>query len=604
MILPVLPFPRRRGNVRAAVAVGLLVAGGTIVGLAPWGTVRAAEPPVAEVTPGQDDLDAAVDAKLAANSLDDFEKVLELVRSALRKGLDEKSRKFANDLYTGTLVDRASMIGDALFQGPPEGQQQWERMRAFALRDLGEVVQRDDALAAAQVMVARLEALPGGDRRRALAAARRAIEIDGDDPLQTAQAHVVLGNLADDDAEERRAQYDKAVELAPRDVDVRRTRGLFQLMQGDEDAAIADFDVAIEEKPDDIRLREVRGLALLMAKRPDEALETFDKALAIDPASADILFQRGRLFASQGDLPKALADLDAAIDAAPDAAEPLVLRARLRQQGGDGDAAKRDLERALSRHPDHPSALELRGLIAADRGDYPAAIADFRRLVRQAPEDATLVGQLGLLYLAAKQPREAIRRFSRALEIDPGQFLSFRGRSDAAISVGDHAAALVDLERAMELQPDNSGVLNNLAWLLATSPDDALRDGKRAIGIATKACETTEWQQPHIVSTLAAAYAETGDFDQARTFSQKAVEGSDEESEVRKQLEAELASYEAGKPWRERQDMEGGAGPDQADETTAATEAAPVVQPGGKAAPEEGEPARRAGNSPRRPFDD
>ena len=118
-------------------------------------------------TPGQEDLDAAVDAKLAARSLDDFEKVLGLVRSALRKGLDESSRSFANDLYTGTLVDRASMLTEAVFAGGAGAQQQWERMRAYALRDLGEVVQRDDALAAAQVLIARLEALPGGDRQRA-----------------------------------------------------------------------------------------------------------------------------------------------------------------------------------------------------------------------------------------------------------------------------------------------------------------------------------------------------------------------------------------------------------------------------------------------------
>jgi Tfp pilus assembly protein PilF len=143
-----------------------------------------------------------------------------------------------------------------------------------------------------------------------------------------------------------------------------------------------------------------------------------------------------------------------------------------------------------------------------------------------------------------------------ALEIDPEQFLSRRGRGDAAISVGAHPAAIADLEKAMELQPDNDTVLNNLAWLLATSPDDSIRDGKRAIGIAEKACELTEWKQPHIISTLAAAHAEAGDFDEARKYSRQAVEGSDEASEVRNQLKKELESYEAGKPWRERQSME------------------------------------------------
>jgi Flp pilus assembly protein TadD len=210
----------------------------------------------------------------------------------------------------------------------------------------------------------------------------------------------------------------------------------------------------------------------------------------------------------------------------------------------------------LTKHPDHPAAIELRGLIAAERNDYPAAIRDFRKLVAQKPDDAVLVGQLGMLYLAAKQPRQAIKRFSRSIELDDKNFASWRGRSDAEISIGDHKAARVDLEKALELEPDDSGVLNNLAWLLATSPDEAIRDGKRAIDLAKKACEGTTWKQPHIISTLAAGYAETGDFAEARKYSKQAVESEGSSPEVKTQLQGELASYESEKPWRERQEQE------------------------------------------------
>ena len=67
-------------------------------------------------------------------------------------------------------------------------------------------------------------------------------------------------------------------------------------------------------------------------------------------------------------------------------------------------------------------------------------------------------------------------------------------------------------------------MLNNFAWVLATSPDDDVRDGKRAVELATKAGELTERERAHILSTLAAAYAETGDFDAARKWSQKSVD--------------------------------------------------------------------------------
>ncbi|MEI6239008.1 MAG: tetratricopeptide repeat protein [Planctomycetia bacterium] len=504
--------------------------------------------------PGQADLDAAIDAKLAADNFDDFGAVLELCQSALKKGLDEEGKKFAADLYTGTLMDRASMVVEAIFDGP-NPDPQWQRMREFAMRDLDEAIDRDPKLGAVWLMTARLQSLPGGDRKRADEAADKAIDLGGDDKLLVAQAHVIRGNLRDDDKAARAADYDKAVELAPRDKDVRRTRGLFHLLNDEFDEARADLAVAIEEDPDDVSLLEALGMAYMMENKLDEAQKAFDKAIDIDPDAPGALLQRARVLALKGEQPKAIADLDKAIELDPDDAIPLVLRARIHQQAGNTEQAQADLESVLRRRADHPAALELRGLIAAERNDYPAAIRDFRKLVSQHGDDALLVGQLGMLYLAAKQPREAIKRFTRALELDDRQFLSRRGRSDAAISIGDHKAALDDLEKALELDDDNDGVLNNLAWLLATSPDDSIRDGKRAIDLATKACEETEWKQAHIISTLAASYAETGDFAKAREYSQKAVETGGESPEVKEQLQHELASYEAEKPWRERQEL-------------------------------------------------
>jgi len=544
------------------------------------GPIRA----VADDAPGQADLDRAIEAKLSVDQLDDFGRVLDLCKKAIEKGLDDDGKKFAEELYTGTLIDRAGMLVEAIFAAPrPDAQ--WPRMRAFAMRDLNEVVERDPKIGQAHLMMARLQALPGGNREQAATAAAKALELVGNDRLQQAQAHVVLGSLEDDVAK-RLDHLGKAVDLAPRDVEIRRTRGLALLVEDEFDKARDDLLVATEEDADDAGLFEALGMACMMGDRLDEAEKAFNRALEIDPEAAGVLLQRARLLAVRGEKQRSLADIDKALDIAPDDTSARVLRARVHQQAGDTEKALADLEAVLRDEPDLPGALELRGLIAAEQGDYDTAIRDFRRLVAKNPDDAVLVTQLGTLYLAAKQPREAIRRFTRALEIDAENFPSRRGRSDAEITIGDHKAARADLEKALELRPDDTGVLNNLAWLLATSPDNDLRDGKRAIELAAKACEKTEWKEAHIVSTLAAGHAETGDFAAAMKFSRQAVELGDDAGEVKEQLRQELASYEAGKPWRERQEVaEAGNGP------------APAVPANAQQPPQEP-------RKPRRPFDE
>ena len=125
------------------------------------------------------------------------------------------------------------------------------------------------------------------------------------------------------------------------------------------------------------------------------------------------------------------------------------------------------------------------------------------------------------------------------------------------MSLGDHADAIADFEKAIELAPkdeeDRSGSLNNLSWVLSTSPLDNVRDGKRSLDYAIEACELTDYAKPHILSTLAAAYAETGDFEKAIEWSSKAVTIATENKDKQlEQLESELKSYQEKKPWREK----------------------------------------------------
>ena len=248
---------------------------------------------------GQELLNDAINAKLEIDEIDDFGRVLDLCKKAIEQGLDEGSMKFANDLYTGTLIDRAAMLTGAIVDAD-QPDPNWRRIRAFAMRDLNEVVARDPSYGSVHLMMARLEALPGGNRERAKAAATKALELLGDDQLPRAQANLVLAAL-EDDPEKQLRFYDAAVELAPRDADVRRARGLHLLMQDEYERAREDLDVAIAEEPDDASLREALGMACMMSEQFEAAREAFDKAIELDPEAAGPLLQRARVFAVEGE---------------------------------------------------------------------------------------------------------------------------------------------------------------------------------------------------------------------------------------------------------------------------------------------------------------
>ncbi|MFT7641589.1 MAG: tetratricopeptide (TPR) repeat protein, partial [Pirellulaceae bacterium] len=196
--------------------------------------------------------------------------------------------------------------------------------------------------------------------------------------------------------------------------------------------------------------------------------------------------------------------------------------------------------------------LVLRSMISAQEKNYAAAIADMEKVLKQDPDSIQWNLQLGGYLSSSGRPRKAVELFTVMVEKNPKSWECRRARADTLLTISEHKQAVADYEIALKEQPKHSGMLNNLAWVLATCPTDEMRNGKRAVELATAACEGTKYEAAHILSTLAAAYAETGDFKTAKKWSKKAVElGGDDE--VSEQLKKELESYQNEKPWRESQ---------------------------------------------------
>src|SRR5262249_34558720 len=124
-------------------------------------------------------------------------------------------------------------------------------------------------------------------------------------------------------------------------------------------------------------------------------------------------------------------------------------------------------------------------------------------------------------------------------------------RGLAHFRVRDYDKAAADFTRATRLGPELPLVCGAHAWFLAVCPKDALRDGKKAVGLATRACELTGWKEAVHLAGLAAAHAECGNFKEAARLERKAIDLGYPDFAREVEARDRLKLYEAGRPHRE-----------------------------------------------------
>ena len=226
------------------------------------------------------------------------------------------------------------------------------------------------------------------------------------------------------------------------------------------------------------------------------------------------------------------------------------------------------------------------GVELARQGNIPGAITEFKLALEEQPDSPDVHRDLAHAYLAQGKVAEALAEMTAALKIDPGDPLIQRdygnlmkgmGRNDEAREhlvmanalkpdavtrqdlasiyylAGDPVAAARLLHGALALNPDSPEVLKTLAWILATSRMDTVRNGVEAVQDAQRACQLTNFKRAEFEGILGVAYAEAGNFPQAIAAAQLAnrlaTQAGDERwMTISSQFEA---SFQAGKPWRE-----------------------------------------------------
>jgi len=159
---------------------------------------------------------------------------------------------------------------------------------------------------------------------------------------------------------------------------------------------------------------------------------------------------------------------------------------------------------------------------------------------------------LGRAYQSMGNTEAAITNFEQALRLKPEVAEGHRMLGDLLFAKGQFRAAMAHFRDALTLEPNSHHALAGLAFLLATHGDPKVRNGSQALEFSQKACRLTGFTEPGSLNTLAAAYAELGDFQRATSTAQKALDlaRAQNQSNIIPSIQGFLETYRAGRPYR------------------------------------------------------
>jgi tetratricopeptide (TPR) repeat protein len=249
--------------------------------------------------------------------------------------------------------------------------------------------------------------------------------------------------------------------------------------------------------------------------RAEQALDFFSEKIRINPKDPFSFAMLGLLRADKNEYDLAIRSYDEAIRLDPRSAASFSGRASAWCANKEYDKAIADCDAAIRLDPKLTGAYIGRGLARAARNQYTQAIADFSEAIWLDPLLTSAYYERGWAWQSKNEYAKAIVDYNLALRLDPQQAAAHRRRGNCWEAQKSYGKAIADFNEAIQIDPGDAEAYRDRALLLATCPDRGLRDAKRAVLSATKACELTEWKETAALDTLAAAFAAAGDFDSA-----------------------------------------------------------------------------------------
>src|SRR5436305_8695956 len=211
------------------------------------------------------------------------------------------------------------------------------------------------------------------------------------------------------------------------------------------------------------------------------------------------------------------------------------------------EAAARIRSRKTDRHYNVGSAFVEMNLAdaLARKGESDEAMIHYEQAIELEPNYADAYYNRGSVLFAKGRIDEAIADWEKSLLIQPDHADAHTCLGNALLQQGSPKEAIAQYETALALAPEDLYSRNNIAWVLATSSDGSIRNGANAIGLAQQAVALSGGKEPQFLRTLAAAYAESGQFPDAIAAAQQAavLAGMQGKRRVANRVEEDLMLY-------------------------------------------------------------
>lgn len=329
------------------------------------------------------------------------------------------------------------------------------------------------------------------------------------------------------------------------------SRAMSLAFSGKVDEALAFLSNASASDPENMLYVATQATIQESIGRFAEAARLWEQVRAIDPTWPGAAARLANAYANTNQLPKAISSLKAYLRDTPDDADARQTLALMLARNREFDAAADEARAVVESREKSAGVLCQYALVLIECGrlsDAAARLDEAESLDSKLPDVHLL---RGMMFARSGEVPRAFEAYDRAMERNPGNVLAYSTAAELARENRDWARQSRILRSGLEQNPNAHSMSAALAHLLATCPDEAIRNGADAVKLANQACAATAMSNHAYMDILGEAHAEAGEFEQAIAAARKAIAlaKQDRASEMMIRYQVKLDLYEARKPF-------------------------------------------------------